>query len=84
MISGGNFHGEYPAKAADYLAIGVTELVSTFFRFFFLFVLFLCVSAPLVRISLSTLHSVQLRINQANISERRLERLVNPTINGGR
>ena len=45
VISGGNFHGEYPAKAADYLAIGVTEL--------------------------------------ANISERRLERLVNPTINGG-
>lgn len=42
VISGGNFHGEYPAKAADYLAIGVAEL--------------------------------------GNISERRLERLVNPTI----
>jgi histidine ammonia-lyase len=25
IISGGNFHGEYPAKAADYLAIGVHE-----------------------------------------------------------
>ncbi|XP_062383978.1 histidine ammonia-lyase-like [Sardina pilchardus] len=25
-ISGGNFHGEYPAKALDYLAIGVHEL----------------------------------------------------------
>lgn len=42
MISGGNFHGEYPAKALDYLAIGVQEL--------------------------------------ANISERRLERLVNPQL----
>ncbi|KAF7228814.1 histidine ammonia-lyase-like isoform X2 [Nothobranchius furzeri] len=40
-ISGGNFHGEYPAKALDYLAIGVQEL--------------------------------------ASISERRIERLVNPT-----
>merc|ERR1719316_1798099 len=40
VISGGNFHGEYPAKALDYLAIGVQEL--------------------------------------ANISERRIERLVNP------
>lgn len=39
LISGGNFHGEYPAKALDYLAIGVHEL--------------------------------------ANISERRIERLVN-------
>ncbi|XP_014772983.2 histidine ammonia-lyase [Octopus bimaculoides] len=39
IISGGNFHGEYPAKANDYLAIGVHEL--------------------------------------ANISERRIERLVN-------
>jgi histidine ammonia-lyase len=39
LISGGNFHGEYPAKALDYLAIGVQEL--------------------------------------ANISERRIERLVN-------
>jgi histidine ammonia-lyase len=37
--SGGNFHGEYPAKALDYLAIGVHEL--------------------------------------ANISERRIERMVN-------
>lgn len=42
VISGGNFHGEYPAKMADYLAIGVAEL--------------------------------------GNISERRLERLVNPVI----
>ena len=25
-ISGGNFHGEYPAKALDYLAIGVAEI----------------------------------------------------------
>ncbi|KAL4226136.1 hypothetical protein ACF0H5_014123 [Mactra antiquata] len=40
IISGGNFHGEYPAKVLDYLAIGVHEL--------------------------------------ANISERRIERLVNP------
>jgi len=40
IISGGNFHGEYPAKALDYLAIGVHEL--------------------------------------ANMSERRIERLVNP------
>ncbi len=39
LISGGNFHGEYPAKALDYLAIGIHEL--------------------------------------ANISERRIERLVN-------
>lgn len=39
LISGGNFHGEYPAKALDYLAIGIQEL--------------------------------------ANISERRIERLVN-------
>ncbi len=28
VISGGNFHGEYPAKALDYLAIGVSELAS--------------------------------------------------------
>lgn len=41
-ISGGNFHGEYPAKALDYLAIGVHEL--------------------------------------ASISERRIERLVNPAL----
>lgn len=40
IISCGNFHGEYPAKALDYLAIGVHEL--------------------------------------ANISERRIERLINP------
>ena len=39
-MSGGNFHGEYPAKALDYLAIGIHEL--------------------------------------ANMSERRLERLINP------
>ena len=26
VISGGNFHGEYPAKALDYLAIGISEL----------------------------------------------------------
>ncbi|KAJ3246826.1 hypothetical protein HDU78_006133 [Chytriomyces hyalinus] len=43
-ISGGNFHGEYPAKALDYLAIGVHELSS--------------------------------------ISERRIERFVNPTLSG--
>lgn len=40
IISAGNFHGEYPAKAVDYLAIGVHEL--------------------------------------AAMSERRIERLVNP------
>lgn len=28
IISGGNFHGEYPGKACDYLAIGVHELAS--------------------------------------------------------
>jgi histidine ammonia-lyase len=28
VISGGNFHGEYPAKALDYLAIGVSELAA--------------------------------------------------------
>ena len=27
-ISAGNFHGEYPAKAMDYLAIGVHELAA--------------------------------------------------------
>ncbi|XP_028398085.1 histidine ammonia-lyase-like isoform X1 [Dendronephthya gigantea] len=43
-ISGGNFHGEYPAKALDYLAIGIHEL--------------------------------------ANMSERRIERLVNPAYSG--
>ncbi|KAF1372625.1 hypothetical protein PFLUV_G00267800 [Perca fluviatilis] len=42
IMSGGNFHGEYPAKALDYLAIGVHEL--------------------------------------AGISERRIERLVNPAL----
>ena len=42
VISGGNFHGEYPAKALDYLAIGVSEI--------------------------------------AAISERRIERLVNPSL----
>lgn len=40
VISGGNFHGEYPAKVLDYLTIGVHEL--------------------------------------ASMSERRMERLVNP------
>jgi histidine ammonia-lyase len=44
IISGGNFHGEYPAKVLDYLAIGVAEL--------------------------------------ASISERRIERLVNPSLSG--
>ena len=43
-LSGGNFHGEYPAKALDYLAIGIHEL--------------------------------------ASISERRIERLVNPSLSG--
>ncbi|XP_075213077.1 histidine ammonia-lyase-like [Lycorma delicatula] len=42
IISAGNFHGEYPAKALDYLAIGVHEL--------------------------------------ASMSERRIERLVNPAL----
>jgi len=28
VVSGGNFHGEYPAKALDYLAIGVAEIAS--------------------------------------------------------
>ena len=40
IISAGNFHGEYPAKACDYLAIAVHEM--------------------------------------ASMSERRIERLVNP------
>ena len=44
IISGGNFHGEYPAKALDYLAIGVHEL--------------------------------------ASMSERRVERLINPSLSG--
>ncbi|EFA81234.1 histidase [Heterostelium album PN500] len=43
-MSGGNFHGEYPAKALDYLAIGIHEI--------------------------------------SNISERRLERLVNHQLSG--
>jgi len=42
ILSGGNFHGEYPAKALDYLSIAVHELSS--------------------------------------ISERRIERLVNPSL----
>ncbi|XP_042214176.1 histidine ammonia-lyase-like [Homarus americanus] len=42
IISAGNFHGEYPAKAADYLAIGIHEI--------------------------------------ASMSERRIERLVNPAL----
>lgn len=44
ILSGGNFHGEYPSKALDYLTIAVHEL--------------------------------------ANISERRVERLVNSTLSG--
>ncbi|KAG8192722.1 hypothetical protein JTE90_009745 [Oedothorax gibbosus] len=44
IISGGNFHGEYPAKALDYLAIAVHELGS--------------------------------------MSERRTERLINPSLSG--
>ncbi|CAI2356492.1 unnamed protein product [Caenorhabditis sp. 36 PRJEB53466] len=44
IISGGNFHGEYPAKALDFLAIAVAEL--------------------------------------AQMSERRLERLVNKELSG--
>ncbi|KNE60686.1 histidine ammonia-lyase [Allomyces macrogynus ATCC 38327] len=44
IISGGNFHGEYPAKALDYLTIGIHEV--------------------------------------ASVSERRVERLINPTLSG--
>jgi len=44
IMSGGNFHGEYPAKALDYLAIGIHEI--------------------------------------AAISERRIERLCNPSLSG--
>ena len=44
ILSAGNFHGEYIAKSADYLAIAVSEL--------------------------------------ATISERRVERLVNPSLSG--
>jgi histidine ammonia-lyase len=43
IISGGNFHGEYPAKAADILTMGISEIGS--------------------------------------ISERRTERLLNPSLN---
>jgi histidine ammonia-lyase len=42
IVSGGNFHGEYPAKVLDYLAVAIHEL--------------------------------------SNISERRIERLVNPAL----
>nr|XP_006825985.1 PREDICTED: histidine ammonia-lyase-like isoform X1 [Saccoglossus kowalevskii] len=28
ILSGGNFHGEYPAKALDYLAIGIHEIAN--------------------------------------------------------
>ena len=45
LISGGNFHGNYPAKALDILAIGIQDL--------------------------------------ANMSERRIERLVNNSLNEG-
>lgn len=45
IISGGNFHGEYPAKALDYLAIAINEL--------------------------------------ANVSERRLARLIDQNANEG-
>ncbi|RWS07028.1 histidine ammonia-lyase-like protein [Dinothrombium tinctorium] len=44
IISGGNFHGEYPAKVLDYLSIAIHEI--------------------------------------ASISERRVERLVNPSLSG--
>lgn len=44
ILSGGNFHGEYPAKALDFLAIATSEL--------------------------------------ASISERRIERLCNPSLSG--
>lgn len=44
IISGGNFHGEYPAKVLDFLGIAVHEL--------------------------------------GNVSERRIERLVNPSLSG--
>eukprot|EP00939_MAST-03C_sp_MAST-3C-sp1_P001673 g1673.t1 len=44
MVSAGNFHGEYPGKACDYLAIAASEL--------------------------------------AAISERRIERMLNPTLSG--
>ncbi|KAI9142985.1 hypothetical protein BKA69DRAFT_1063686 [Paraphysoderma sedebokerense] len=44
VISGGNFHGEYPSKALDYLSIGISEIGS--------------------------------------MSERRIERLINPVLSG--
>jgi len=44
MMSGGNFHGEYPAKVLDYLAIAIHEV--------------------------------------SNVSERRIERLLNPDLSG--
>jgi len=44
ILSGGNFHGEYPSKSLDYLTIGIHEI--------------------------------------AAISERRIERLVNPVLSG--
>ena len=34
IMSGGNFHGEYPAKALDFLAVGITELASNSENFF--------------------------------------------------
>lgn len=42
-VSGGNFHGEYPAKALDYLAIGVHELasISEVQNFLYIFDLFI-------------------------------------------
>ncbi len=42
MMSGGNFHGEYPSKVLDFLSIGMSEI--------------------------------------ATISERRIERMVNPNL----
>jgi len=44
LLSGGNFHGEYPAKVLDYLTIAIHEA--------------------------------------GNISERRIERLMNPAVSG--
>lgn len=40
-ISGGNFHGEYPAKAMDYLAIGIHEIanISEVQLYFILFII---------------------------------------------
>jgi len=34
ILRGGNFHGEYPAKALDFLAVGITELASNSENFF--------------------------------------------------